>query len=105
MSKPEFRVRPVVRHVVTRYTSEAHSGSLETLGEFNNEGYADIVTEALRERVAPREYVIVEQTQGDPMARVLFAYDEQEAQTRMAEMAKDGKSYRVFSRIKEPMPG
>ncbi len=113
MSIPEFRVRPVIRHVVTRYTP-AHSPapgalngpSLETLAEFDSEGYAEIVREALADRVAPREFVIVEQTLGAVEARVTYAYSEQEALDRLASAAAEtGKSYKVFSRIKEPMPG
>jgi hypothetical protein len=44
MKSVEFRVRPVTRFVLTRYSShnDGHScgGSLETLGEFDNEAYA-----------------------------------------------------------------
>lgn len=113
MSTPEFRVRPVIRHIVTRYTPSyspepgcVNGSSLETLAEFDSEGYAEIVREALAERVAPREYVIVEQTFGAIEARVKFAYSEQAALELMAsEAAESGKSYRIFSRIKEPMPG
>jgi hypothetical protein len=58
MSKVEIRVRPVVRHVVTRYTAsdplppgvhtDGPRGSLETLGEFDNERQAEDVAHALR---------------------------------------------------------
>jgi hypothetical protein len=110
MQKPEFRVRPVIRHVVTRYTP-SHSPepgvingpSLETLGEFDSEGYAEIVKEALDEMAAPREYVIVESTLGEKMASVTYAYSEEEALKRMAEEAADGKAYKVYSRIKEQL--
>lgn len=108
MSTPEFRVRPVIRHVVTRYTppDSPEPASVETLAEFDSEGYAEIVKEALAEKVAPREFVIVESTMGEPMARVTYAYSEDEAIQRMAEsQAMEGKTYRVYSRIKEPMPG
>jgi hypothetical protein len=110
MSQPEFRVRPVIRHVVTRYSSEVmgngpdgeprYSASLETLGEFNNEGYAEIVVEALKARVAPLEYVIVQQRPGEIEARVMYAYSDAEVQTRLAEMeaTPDGPRCQVFSR-------
>lgn len=48
MKTVEIRVRPVVRHMVTRHTAEERGGILETLGEFTNEGYADQVAHALR---------------------------------------------------------
>lgn len=52
MATPEFRVRPVTRYIVTRYTSESRDGAqhigLETLGEFCSEKYAEQVAEALR---------------------------------------------------------
>lgn len=48
MSHVEYRVRPVIRYIVTRYTP-SHSpepglingASLETLGEFDNETFAN----------------------------------------------------------------
>jgi hypothetical protein len=111
MSNPEFRVRPVIRHVVTRYTkaeplppgccsTDGPRGGLETLGEFDSEGYADIVAEALAEKAAQREYVLVQETVGGIMAKVYYAYGEGEAQQRLA-MMPEGESYRVYSRIKE----
>jgi len=51
MSKTvEYRVRPVVRYVITRYErdSETGSGAIETLGEFPNEGYAERTCSALK---------------------------------------------------------
>lgn len=115
MQLPEFRVRPVIRHVVTRYTpadplppgvnsAEGSRGSLQTLGEFDSEGYAEIVREALAEKAALREYAIIEETMGEPMARVVYAYGEQEALARMSEEAQAGKTYRVFSRVRQPLP-
>jgi hypothetical protein len=104
MTTPEFRVRPVIRHTITRYhpPSPNTSSCVETLGEFDSEGYAEIVREALAERVAPREYVIVESTMGEVMARVHYAYSEDEVQARLAEQAEDGVTYRVYSRIATP---
>jgi hypothetical protein len=53
MQTVEFRVRPVTRYVVTRYSQSEmgagpdgqmrYSASLETLGEFDNEEYANEV--------------------------------------------------------------
>jgi hypothetical protein len=114
MSNPEFRVRPVVRHVVTRYTraeplppgvnADTPRGGLETLGEFDSEGYAEIVAEALAEKAAPREYVIVQSTLGEVTAKVYYAYGEQEAQERMnALQVADSTTYRIYSRIQRPL--
>lgn len=51
----EYRVRPVVRYIVTKYTaSDPDSGcgnsfaGVETVGEFANEIQAESVAEALR---------------------------------------------------------
>jgi HEAT repeat protein len=99
MTTPEFRVRPVIRHVVTRYSTDDRGASLETLGEFNHEEYADIVAEALRERAAPREYVIVRQKLGEIAADVMYAYSEAEVEVRLAEMATpDAPPCHVYSR-------
>lgn len=108
MSNPEFRVRPVIRHVVTRFSEERTSAldeppvykrQLETLGEFDSEGYAEIVAEALAEKAAPREYVIVQDRNGEILTCVFYAYGEDELQQRLQEMPSS-ESYRVFSRIK-----
>ena len=110
MSNPEFRVRPVIRHIVTRYTpaeplppgcnpANGRSG-LETLGEFDSEGYAEIVAEALAEKAAPRQYVIVQNTMGEVMAKVYYADGEIEAMERLRSLEVDGSTYRIFSRTK-----
>lgn len=109
MEHVEFRVRPVIRHVVTRFSSrndgEGVSASCGPLGEFDNEGYADIVVEALRERVAPRVYAVVQETLGDETAIVHYAYDEAQADARKQDLEqRTGKSFRIYSRIKESMP-
>jgi hypothetical protein len=53
MSNVEYRVRPVVRYVVTRYRHASAESRLppivDTLGEFDNERFADEVTKALLE--------------------------------------------------------
>jgi hypothetical protein len=116
MSTVEFRVRPVIRHVVTRFTQRAPlpegqqyaaGGGVETLGEFDSEGYADIVAEALRERVAPREYVVVQQTLGEVQAAVYYATGEDDLAHAQCQAAAEnpGQSFRVYSRIKQPMIG
>ena len=51
MDKTEFRVRPVTRYILTKYsqhsTPESRSGSLETVGEFHNAAQADAVGRAM----------------------------------------------------------
>lgn len=114
MQTPEFRVRPVVRYALTRYTpaaplppgvhTDSHPGArLETLGEVDSEGYAEIIAEALRERAAPREYVLVQETMGEVMAKVYYAYGEADALARLAELRQGGESYRIYHRIKPPI--
>jgi len=116
MTTPEFRVRPVIRHIVTRFSEERtsphdappeYTRKLETLGEFDSEGYADIVAEALRERAAPREYVIVRQKLGEIAADVMYAYSEAEVEVRLAEMATpDAPQCHVYSRLRNmTVPG
>lgn len=56
MSQVEIRVRPVVRYIVTRFIPQSQGqSSVETLGEFDNEGYAEQVAAALR--VEEQEHV------------------------------------------------
>jgi hypothetical protein len=53
MEKLEFRVRPVVRYVVTRYRHASTESGLpslvETIGEFDNEAFADEVMKCMAE--------------------------------------------------------
>jgi len=50
MEKTEYRVREVTRWVVTKHGSslDGRCVSLETLGEFNNKGFADEVARKMR---------------------------------------------------------
>lgn len=111
MKTTEIRVRPVIRHVVTRFTSEVMedgrgSGSSESMGEFDHESYAEQVAEALRTQEAPRIFAVVEETMGEISARVWYAYNEQEAYERAAvARIETGKTYKIYSRIKELMHG
>jgi hypothetical protein len=49
MKSIEYRVRPVIRYVVTRYESEPETGSggVSTMGEFDHQEYANQVSRAL----------------------------------------------------------
>jgi len=44
----EYRVRNVHRWIVTRYLQREHGGSIETIGEFDNEVFAHTVCEAMK---------------------------------------------------------
>lgn len=101
MSQVEIRVRPVIRYAVTRYSGDGRSASLQTLGEFDNEGYANEVAEAMR----PREwkYVIVERS-FTPECRVFYAYELAEA-CGMATALSDkyGSEFNVYMQeVKNP---
>lgn len=103
-----IRVRPVIRHVVTKWESDPENGAggSSPMGEFDHESYADEVAEALRDKYAPRVYAIVEETIGEVQARVWYAYSPEEAQMRADQaVAETGKSYRIYSRIKEQILG
>jgi hydrogenase maturation factor len=104
MKTTGIRVRPVIRHVVTKWESDPENGAggSACIAEFNHESYAEEVAEALREKYAKREYAIVEETMGEPTARVTYAYSEEDVAVRLAsEEAETGKTYRVYSRIRQ----
>ena len=106
MKTTEIRVRPVVRHIVTSFTNdpETRIASCGQVGEFDNEQKAEEVAQALKDKYAPRCYVIVEETLGELSARVMYAYSEEEVATRKAAIeAETGKSFKVYSRIREQM--
>jgi hypothetical protein len=109
MTTVEIRVRPVIRHIVTRYTAatplppgvhgDGPRGSLETLGEFDNEDQAELVAAALRAKATQHAYAIVQETMGEIGAHVYYAYDEAEAAQRKADLEADGtQTYRIYSR-------
>lgn len=99
MSHVEIRVRPVVRSVVTRYASDGRGASLETLGEFDNEAYAEIVAEALRDRNAPRQYALIQRT-FEPGAKVFYAEHEGVATVMKDELEREhGCEFQIFERL------
>lgn len=103
METTEIRVRPVIRHAITRFVAGQHAdgmsyGSSECLGEFSHESYAEEVAQAMREKVAMREYALVEETPGTMNPAVFYAYSEEEVARFLAE-PKDGKGWKVYSRI------
>jgi hypothetical protein len=107
MSTVEIRVRPVIRHIVTRFTEErtsaqdkapAYSRKLETLGEFDNEAQAEEVAAALRAGEGEHCYAVVQATGGDIDAEVYYAYDLAEAEQMKTRLETDGKTFRIYSR-------
>jgi hypothetical protein len=98
MKTTEIRVRPVVRHAVTRFTQEERGASSECMGEFANEQYAEEVAEALKDKHAAREYVMVQETPGLETPKVFYAYSEEEVAKFMSEPRLDC-GYRVYSRV------
>lgn len=102
MKTTEIRVRPVIRHAVTRYMSEPETGcgGSELLAEFSHEAYAEEVAQALKEQSAQRDYVLVQETVGEIMAKVYYAYSEEDARAKLSGMP-DSESYKVFSRVSQ----
>jgi hypothetical protein len=104
MSTTEIRVRPVVRHIVTRYEADERGASSSPLGEFTNEEYAEQVAEALRGSIPkPMQYVAVERTFNELTNAVYF--DTEADATAYAEYAlSKGREFRVFGReITDPV--
>jgi hypothetical protein len=112
MKTTEIRVRPVVRHVVTRYTSEydeatkSCGGSCETIGEFDNERFAEEVAKVLQEEAQPKQYAVVESTLGDIQAQVYYAEGQREAFELSKKLSAETlKTFRVFERASYRHPG
>lgn len=101
METIEYRVRPVVRHIVTqsKHDPEARTGSVGPVGEFQNEQQAEAVKEALDFQVAPRQYVAV--LRGFELAtEAAYFESEQEASQFCAQkQAQYDQEWRVFSRV------
>jgi hypothetical protein len=115
MSKVEIRVRPVVRHIVTRYTerqplpegqkSDGPRASLETLGEFDSEARAEEMADAVRSAMPkPRQFAAVERNHFDFLTNVIY-FDAEEDALAYAEHARSqGREFRVYSReITDPV--
>jgi hypothetical protein len=101
MSQVEIRVRPVIRHVVTRFTPASEGQSaVETLGEFDSENYAEQVAETLRQAIPkPKQYAIVERTVGEIGARVWYAEEREEAESHQRQLEEHfGREFRIFER-------
>lgn len=101
MSNEEFRVRPVIRHVVTKYApsppNTAGMGSSQ-VGEFASEEQAEAVREAFEFLYAPRQFLMVKRSlELETLAQ--HAETQEEADAFVAEKLLMGEEWRVFSRI------
>ena len=99
MSQVEIRVRPVIRHVVTRYRSEGRYASSETLGEFDSEQYAEEVAATMRAALPkPKQYAIVERG-FDVGAKVYYAEEREQAEAYRVQLQEHfGKEFRIYER-------
>ena len=107
MKQVEIRVRPVVRHVVTRFTEErtsapgeapAYTRHLETLGEFDNEAQAEAVAEALRGQAPkPMQYVCVERG-FECVTNAMYFDCEQDADEFIRLAREQDRDFRKYSR-------
>jgi hypothetical protein len=110
MSKVEIRVRPVVRHVVTRYTEGGplrdgtNAACSEKLGEFDNERQAEAVAEALRGAIQkPKQYVAIERTFG-VITNARYFDVEADVLAYVEHALTQHREFRVFSReITDPV--
>ena len=97
MQSTEIRVRPVIRHVVTRYTAGPGGGS-EVLGEFDSESQAEQVADAMRSVHWPKKYVLVQVT-FEPETKAFYAETQVEADKLRGKLSEEtGHDWRVFSR-------
>jgi hypothetical protein len=108
METTEIRVRPVVRHVVTRYKQAEigkgpdglprYSAGLETLGEFDSEEYAEQVAGAMRERFAARQYVAVERG-FEVVANHIYFETAAAAEAFVEKALLEEREFRIYSRV------
>lgn len=102
MSKIEYRVRPVIRYVVTRFFQDERGASSNVIGEFDSETWAERVKDACEYtdgRVDARcEYVVV-RAEFDAPTEAMYAYGIAEAKDMARKMAaSSGKEWRYFRR-------
>jgi hypothetical protein len=97
MSTTDIRVRPVIRHVVTRFQSDGARSGSEAMGEFGNEQYAEEVAEALRQKHAPKQYIAVERG-WEIATNVLYFTTRAEADTFVETALKEDREFRVYER-------
>ncbi len=121
MKTVEIRVRPVTRHVVTRFESENNPGGRScvgssVMGEFQNAGDADhaalafkaaepharvVTSDGIVHEAVAAEWVITKVKTFDVANEVYFASTEAEAiKTRDAQEAATGTEWACFSRPK-----
>lgn len=106
MEQVEYRVRPVVRYVVTRWYSGQHPeggnyGGCETIGEYDCESAAERVYKALEagEKASdPRRQYAVVQSTFEPDAQVFYAYGLAEATATRDRLNAEGGEWRIFAK-------
>jgi predicted DNA-binding WGR domain protein len=100
----EIRVRPVVRHAVTRFTKDGKSAGSEMIGEFANEAYAEELAEALRKSHRAKQYVIIQRS-FEFDAKVGYADHLSVAQEMKRELEDlYGGEFRIYEReLTDPM--
>lgn len=79
----EYRVRPVTRYIVTRYHSDTDGGpsGVETIGEFDNLGRADVVGAALANSEQGASFATIEDRR-EPIG-IFTAHTSEEADALM----------------------
>lgn len=100
----DIRVRPALRHSITRYTRDGNNSGVETLCEVANERYAEEIMEALRVKNAPKTYSIIQRS-FDVMVMVVYA-DELEQAARYKEQLEKfyHQEFRIYEReITDPV--
>ena len=106
MKSVEYRVRPVVRYMVTRYESGSYPdgssyGGCSGVGEFDNEESAERVKAALDtgENASDprREYAVVQST-FEPAAKVIYAYGFAEATAARDRLNTEGGEWRIYAK-------
>lgn len=98
MINTEIRVRPVIRHVVTRFPGNRGPGP-ETLGEFDSEAAAEELAGALRSSMQrPKQYIVVQRS-FDVDVKAYYAEELAQAECYKDELqAHYGHEFRIFER-------
>jgi len=107
METKEFRVRPVVRHIVTEFTSDPTIGTAGSgvVGEFSSEAEAEKVKAALEQQSTPLRYILVEESPIAEFPLVRYAYSLEEAEEWQKHMnTKYDIGMRIYSRPEPSKP-
>jgi len=107
MQTKEFRVRPVVRHIVTEFTEDTalRQAGCGVVGEFSSEAEAEKVRLALEQQAAPLRYILVEESPIAEFPLVRYAYSLEEAEEWQRHMnTKFEIGMRIYSRPEPARP-